>query len=247
MKKALMIIALSRLITVFAILCSFISADAFGLENMSKEKTQKKGFTASTYEGGYSFKNISAQDLKKMLNDKEDFVLIDVHIPEQKHIQGTDDFIPFNAIEENKDKLPEKDKKIVVYCRTGSMSAQAAQELVDMGYTNVYNLDRGTVGWRDAGLRIDGPDRIIYLEARRFSFSPDTIRVKQGDKVKIIAKSTDVTHGFALEGFNMDNRIEPGKKNIIEFIADKKGEFMFRCSVYCGSGHKNMRGKLVVE
>lgn len=247
MKKVLMIIALSRLIMVFAILCSFISADAFGLENMAKEKTQKKGFIASSYESGYGFENIDAQDLEKMLDDKEDFVLIDVHIPEQRHIQGTDDFIPFNAIEENKDRLPEKDKKIVVYCRTGSMSAQAAQELVDMGYTNVYNLDGGTVGWREAGFKIDGPDRIIYLEARRFSFSPDTIIVNQGDKLKIIAKSTDVTHGFALDGFNIDNRIEPAKKNIIEFIADKKGEFTFRCSVYCGSGHENMRGKLVVE
>jgi len=247
MKKVLMIIALSRLIMVFAILCSFISADAFGLENMGKEKTQKKGFIASSYESGYSFENIGAQDLEKMLHDKEDFVLIDVHIPEQRHIQGTDDFIPFNAIEGNKDRLPEKDKKIVVYCRTGSMSAQAAQELVDMGYTNVYNLDGGTAGWRESGFKIDGPDRIIYLEARRFSFSPDTIIVNQGDKLKIIAKSTDVTHGFALDRFNIDNRIEPAKKNIIEFIADKKGEFTFRCSVYCGSGHENMRGKLVVE
>jgi cytochrome c oxidase subunit 2 len=247
MKKAITIIALSRLFTVFTILCGFISVDAFSLENMGKEKTQKKGFTASSYESGYSFENISAQDLKKMLDDKEDFVLIDVHIPEQRHIQGTDDFIPFNTIEENKDRLPEKDKKIVVYCRTGSMSAQAAQELVGMGYTNVHNLDGGTVGWREAGFNIDGPDRIIYLEARRFSFSPDTIIVKQGDKVKIMTKSTDITHGFALEGFNMDNRIEPAKKNIIEFIADKKGEFVFYCSVYCGSGHKNMRGRLVVK
>jgi cytochrome c oxidase subunit 2 len=192
-------------------------------------------------------RNISAQELKRMLNSKEDFILIDVHIPEQRHIQGTDEFIPFNAIEENKDKLPQKDKKIVVYCRSGPMGTQATQELVQMGYTNVYNLYGGIVDWKNAGFNVDGPDRIIYIKAQRFSFTPDVIKIKQGDKVKIILETADVIHGFALAGFNINKRIEPGKKNIIEFIADKKGEYIFRCSVYCGSGHSRMKGKLVVE
>jgi rhodanese-related sulfurtransferase len=55
------------------------------------------------------FKNISSEELLEMLKNK-DFFLLDVHIPEQKHIKGTDEFIPYNEIEKYKEKLP-KDKK----------------------------------------------------------------------------------------------------------------------------------------
>ncbi len=194
-----------------------------------------------------SVKDISSEDLKQMLGGPKDFILIDVHIPEQKHIQGTDDFIPYNVISENKDKLPPKDTKIVVYCRTSSMSTQAAQELADMGYAEVYNLKGGIVAWKEAGFDVGGPDKIIYLKAKRFVFLPDTIKVNQADKVKIIAQSLDVTHGFALSNFRVNEKIKPGKKSIIEFIADKRGEYIFRCSVFCGLGHHNMKGKLIIE
>jgi heme/copper-type cytochrome/quinol oxidase subunit 2 len=194
-----------------------------------------------------SFKDITPQELRQMLGGRKDFALIDVHIPEQKHIQGTDDFIPYNAISENKDKLPPKDTKIVVYCRTSSMSAQAAQELLDMGYTEVYNLKGGIVLWKEAGFKVTGADKIIYLKAKRFAFSPDTIKVKQANKVKIITQSLDVAHSFALSDFGVDEHIKPGKKSVIEFVADKSGEYTFRCSVYCGTGHAGMKGKLIVE
>lgn len=86
-----------------------------------------------------------------MLKNK-DFFLLDVHIPEQKHIRGTDEFIPYNEIEKYKEKLPkDKKEKIVVYCRSGRMSEIAAQELVKMGYENVYNLKGGTIEWEKKG------------------------------------------------------------------------------------------------
>ncbi|MFH1391000.1 MAG: rhodanese-like domain-containing protein, partial [Candidatus Diapherotrites archaeon] len=90
-----------------------------------------------------NFSNISAQELKQKLENK-DFFLLDVHIPEQEHIAGTDDFIPFNEIEANLSKLPQdKNTPIVVYCRSGNMSLEASQKLIDLGYTNVMNLDGG--------------------------------------------------------------------------------------------------------
>lgn len=200
-----------------------------------------------SFAAGSSFKDIEPKELNQMLAGQKDFILIDVHIPEQKHIQGTDDFIPYNAISENNDKLPSKDAKIVLYCRTSSMSTQAAQELANMGYSKVYNLKGGIVAWKEAGFDVRGADRIIYLKAKRFAFLPDIIKVKQADKVKIIAQSLDVTHGFALADFRVDEQIEPDKKSIIEFIADKSGEYSFRCSVFCGRGHADMKGKLIVE
>ncbi len=78
------------------------------------------------------------------LAQKDDAFVLDVHVPEQKHIPNTDAFIPFNQLTVNQDKLP-KDKSvpILVYCRSGGMSAQASKELIKMGYTQVYDLEGG--------------------------------------------------------------------------------------------------------
>lgn len=90
-----------------------------------------------------TYRNVSAADFLGMLQSK-DFFLLDVHIPEQEHIENTDAFIPYNEIESNLPKLPQdKSAPIVVYCRSGSMSLEASQKLIDLGYTNVTNLQGG--------------------------------------------------------------------------------------------------------
>ena len=81
----------------------------------------------------------------------KDFVLIDVHKPEQKHIPGTDLIIPYDRIVKNADLLPDKDDKIVIYCRSGHMSSLAAEDLVEIGYKRVYNLEGGINAWIAAG------------------------------------------------------------------------------------------------
>jgi len=87
-----------------------------------------------------TYTNIEASELASMLEDK-DFFLLDVHIPEQEHIEGTDTFIPYDELASYTSDLPEdKDVEIVVYCRSGSMSTAASAELIDMGYTNVKNV-----------------------------------------------------------------------------------------------------------
>jgi rhodanese-related sulfurtransferase len=101
-------------------------------------------------EGG-SYTDVSVDGLAAMLENK-DFPLINVHTPYEGEIEGTDEFIPFNEIEQNLDKLPAgKDAQIVLYCRSGSMSAQAAQALVELGYTDVWNVDGGMIAWRNSG------------------------------------------------------------------------------------------------
>lgn len=101
-------------------------------------------------EGGGSYTDVSTAGLAAMLEQK-DFLLINVHIPYQGEIEGTDLFIPYDEIDRKLDKLPaDKGAKIVLYCRTGSMSAIAARTLVKQGYTNVWNLHGGMVGWERA-------------------------------------------------------------------------------------------------
>jgi rhodanese-related sulfurtransferase len=105
--------------------------------------------TVTVAEGSYL--DISAAQLNSMLAQK-DFILINVHIPYQGEIAGTDLFIPFNEVEQNLSKLPsDKGAKIVVYCRSGGMSAISAETLVRLGYTNVWNLKGGMVEWQGEG------------------------------------------------------------------------------------------------
>jgi len=92
---------------------------------------------------GATYSNMTANEFKDALGEK-DFFLVDTHIPEQEHIAGTDAFIPYNEIMGRLGELPaDKDAKIVLYCRSGSMSELAAKELAAFGYTNVYSVVGG--------------------------------------------------------------------------------------------------------
>ncbi len=96
--------------------------------------------------------SISSDELSLMLKDK-DFILIDVHIPEQEHIPGTDYVIPFNQVDDIVERIPDKKVKVVIYCRSGSMSKSASEELVKRGYVNVYDLSGGMNAWKSKGFK----------------------------------------------------------------------------------------------
>ena len=87
----------------------------------------------------------------------------------------------------------------------------------------------------------------ISMTAKNWEFDPGTVTVHKGDTVKITLTSADVAHGFALPEYGINQRVEPGKPVVVTFVADKSGEFGFRCSVMCGGGHRGMTGKLIVE
>ncbi|MFQ6079664.1 MAG: rhodanese-like domain-containing protein [Thermodesulfobacteriota bacterium] len=97
------------------------------------------------------YENVSVDRFIKMM-DHKDFILINVHIPYEGEIPETDVLIPFNAIDQRKDQLPnDKDTKIVVYCMTGPMGHIAAKKLVQMGYTRVLNFKGGMKAWKKTG------------------------------------------------------------------------------------------------
>lgn len=86
-----------------------------------------------------------------MLKNK-DFYMVNVHNPYEGEIEKTDAFISYDEIDKNLDKLPkDKNAKIVVYCRSGRMSAEASQKLTELGYTNVYNQILGMHDWQSKG------------------------------------------------------------------------------------------------
>lgn len=81
--------------------------------------------------------------------------VINVHVPYEGEIDGTDAFVPFDAIG-TWDELPDDlSTPIAVYCRSGNMSADASAALVELGYTNVVDLDGGMNAWSASGRSLE--------------------------------------------------------------------------------------------
>ncbi len=87
----------------------------------------------------------------------------------------------------------------------------------------------------------------IQVTAKKYEFSPNPIRVKKGQPVKLIVTATDHDHGIEIEEFHIKEKLKKGEPATIEFTPEKAGTFPFKCSVFCGLGHGKMKGTIVVE
>lgn len=99
---------------------------------------------------GPGWTRVSTDELSQMM-DTQDVYLVNVHVPYEGEIVGTDAHIPYTDIASRLDELP-ADQTLVIYCRSGNMSTQAAQEMVDAGATGFSELDGGFIAWEAAGL-----------------------------------------------------------------------------------------------
>jgi len=90
----------------------------------------------------------------------------------------------------------------------------------------------------------------VYMSAIRSHFTPDTIRVNEGDKVHLhisnLEQAQDATHGFALNSYNINLSIEPGEHADVTFVADKAGVFPMYCTEFCSALHLEMAGYFLV-
>lgn len=95
-------------------------------------------------------KEVTVQELKKLIDEKADFQLIDVREPyefEIANLQG--ELIPLGQVEAQRDKISE-DKQVVIHCRSGARSGNAVALLEGKyGYDNLYNLKGGILAWSD--------------------------------------------------------------------------------------------------
>jgi cytochrome c oxidase subunit 2 len=90
-------------------------------------------------------------------------------------------------------------------------------------------------------------ERVIDIVARKFEFVPDEIQVARGETVILQFSAPDVPMGLNLADFGLRTDIVPGAITVLRLTPDKAGSFTFFCDVFCGSGHEEMNGTLVVS
>jgi cytochrome c oxidase subunit 2 len=89
-------------------------------------------------------------------------------------------------------------------------------------------------------------EKEIHITAKKFEFTPDTITLKKGEPVLLVVSSQDRKHGFNLRAFGIRADVNPGETARIQFTPNKTGKFTFSCDIFCGEGHEDMTGTIVV-
>jgi cytochrome c oxidase subunit 2 len=86
----------------------------------------------------------------------------------------------------------------------------------------------------------------IHVDAQKFVFAPQEIKVKKGQRVTIVLTSPDFVHGFSVPDFKARADGVAGKSVEVTFVADKAGKFVFLCDTFCGEHHDRMSEFLMV-
>ena len=99
-----------------------------------------------------------------------------------------------------------------------------------------------------AGAPAEPAVRVIDVVARKFEFVPGEIHVRRGEPVELHLTAPEVPMGFHLLRLQAARRMSlPGRVAVLRLRPDKVGTFIFACDVFCGSGHEDMSGSLIVS
>jgi cytochrome c oxidase subunit II len=91
------------------------------------------------------------------------------------------------------------------------------------------------------------PEKVIPVVAKRFDYKPNVIKLKKGVPVVLELTTRDVVMGFSAPDFGVRADIIPEKVARLRIVPDKTGTFTFVCDIFCGTGHEEMEGTIVVE
>lgn len=87
---------------------------------------------------------------------------------------------------------------------------------------------------------------VIKIVAKKFDYTPNVIKLKKGVPVVLEFTTLDVFMGFKVHDLGVRTDIIPGKVSRVRLVPDKVGTFPFVCDVFCGSGHEDMTGTIIV-
>ena len=90
--------------------------------------------------------------------------------------------------------------------------------------------------------------RVVEVLARRFAFEPSQIEATVGERLQLVIRSADGVHGVEIKKLKIKKEVPRGGEPVtIDFTATTEGSFPILCSEYCGNGHGDMTGMLIVR
>ena len=105
-------------------------------------------------------------------------------------------------------------------------------------------LSAGVIGYRLAAA--GQPVHEVQIIASRYAFEPAIVQLVAGESVRLVVRSKDGTHGFAIPKLKIDLHVpENGEPATAQFLAPEPGEYEIACSEFCGRGHGQMKAALV--
>ena len=96
------------------------------------------------------------------------------------------------------------------------------------------------------GLAQTALPQVIKLVAHRFHYTPREFQVKAGQPVVLEFTALDFIHGFHMPDLKLRADLQPGTVTRVSFTVDKPGVYEFLCDNFCGDGHEEMNGRMVV-
>jgi cytochrome c oxidase subunit 2 len=82
---------------------------------------------------------------------------------------------------------------------------------------------------------------------KQWEMVPETVVIARNAKVELTIESDDVEHGFAVSELDIDESVRKGKPAVVRLIVGQAGVYVMRCSILCGRGHDQMRGRILVR
>ena len=111
----------------------------------------------------------------------------------------------------------------------------------------VYGIGALLYGGAIGAAKAKVKERRIKIQAKKFEYTPNIIILKTGQPVVLEFTSIDFIHGFKIPDLNIRADLPPGQITKVRFTPDKAGEYEFLCDNFCGSGHEEMSGKIIVK
>lgn len=154
--------------------------------------------------------------------------------------------------------------KMVVLSDTPTIGEPHNSQIIPVELVQAWSTYPET-GWDAAHMRksdvateqgkeaIERKGDTVYVNGTviRSHYTPDIVRVKQGDRVVFrwtnVESARDATHGFGLHGYNVNLSIDPGATETAEFVAEMPGVYPYYCTEFCSALHMEMTGWLLVE
>jgi len=116
-----------------------------------------------------------------------------------------------------------------------------------IGTLCLASIALATIGAAHSAAPKSGKERVVKIVAKRFAYTPSEIVLKTGVPARLEFTSLDFVHGFKVPDLDIRVDLPPGRVTIVKLTPLKAGTYDFLCDNFCGSGHEEMGGKIIVK